>query len=116
MTLKKLAKIERELRGLKRRLGSIRSDELASIARSLGREKSNRGKEPTYVRAGAAGWFPLSIPNHPGTLPTGTANSIVNQLLDDVEAWRAEVELEIEEMEMTEEKLEAKEDDDEIDS
>ncbi len=93
---------------MKRRLGSIRPDELAAIARALGREKSNRGKEPTYVRAGAAGWFPLSIPNHPGTLKTGTANSIVNQLLDDVEAWRAEVELAIDD-ETSEEDLENKE-------
>ena len=89
MTSKRLAKIRRTLEALRTHLGTIRSNELVSIARSLGRSEFNRGKEPTYVRAG---WFPLSIPNHGGRdLATGTAASIVNQLLEDLEALALEV-------------------------
>jgi hypothetical protein len=49
----------------------------------------NRGKEPTYERS-APGWFPLTIPSHPGDLKIGTASSILNQLEEDIE--RLEVE------------------------
>lgn len=52
---------------------------------------------------------PLFIPNHPGTLKTGTANSIMNQLLDDVEVWRAEVEFAIDD-DASESEVESKED------
>lgn len=52
---------------------------------------------------------PLSIQNHLGTLKTGTANSIVNQLLDGVESWQAEVEFAIDD-DASESEVESKED------
>ncbi len=82
-------KLRREVEQLRSRLGSIRASELVALAKRMGRQRFERGKEPTYVRAG---WFPLSIPGHPGTLKKGTAHSIVNQLEQDVVAMEAEVE------------------------
>jgi len=92
----KLKKLRRELDALRRRRKSIRSDELESLAIRIGRRRVKRGKEPTYERV-APGWFPLTIPSHPGTLPIGTACNILNQLEDDIERLEAEIEQEDEE-------------------
>ncbi len=59
-----------------------------SIAKQLGRRKENRGKEPTYTRERDPALSPpLSIPNHPGDLKIGTARSIIDALLSDVDDW-----------------------------
>lgn len=76
----KLKKLRRTLDALRRRLGSVRNDEVAALAQALGRTRFNRGKEPTYVKPGRP---PLTIPAH-GTLKVGTAASIVNQLEEDL--------------------------------
>ena len=55
MNRKKLEKIKRHLLDLRANPRGIRSSDLSSIARSLGRSLSNRGKEPTYVNE--ADWF-----------------------------------------------------------
>jgi hypothetical protein len=49
MNRKKLEKIKRRLLQLRANPRGIRSDVLISIARSLGRARFKRGKEPTYV-------------------------------------------------------------------
>lgn len=61
--------------------------DLESVAERLGRKKENRGKEPTWMSAQFK--LPaLTIPNHKGRdLATGTRNSILNQLEDDLLAW-----------------------------
>lgn len=81
MNLRKLTKLRRTLEGLRRRVGSIRRSELETIATAVGRRRANRGKEPTYTRDG---WFPLSIPDHPGTLAPGTARNIIACLESDL--------------------------------
>jgi hypothetical protein len=63
--------------------------ELVKLALKLGRKESNRGKEPTYILAGA---FPLTIPKHPGTLPIGTACNILNTLEHDLERYESDPE------------------------
>jgi hypothetical protein len=55
-----------------------------SLARALGRELSNRGKEPTYVSLVLSSTRPISIPNHSGVLKVGTANNILDQLEQDI--------------------------------
>jgi len=42
---------------------------------------------PTYVRTEPPAFFPLSIPNHSGDMPTGTARSIIESLLNNVDEW-----------------------------
>lgn len=65
-----------------------KADDFISIAKQLGRTKSNRGKEPTYTRDRDPMLSPpLSIPNHPGDLKPGTARSIIDALLSDVDDW-----------------------------
>lgn len=88
ITWEKLVKIRRKIDSLRNRIKSIRSSELVKIALSLGREKVNRGKEPTYERSDG---FPLTIPSHPGTLPVGTAASILDQLEEDIERLETEI-------------------------
>lgn len=90
MDSKNLSKIERDLNNLLRSPGGIKSNTLISIAKKLGRVIDNRGKEPTYVRAKDPSLSPpLSIPNHKGKdLKTGTARSIIDALLNDVDEWK----------------------------
>lgn len=83
MDHKKLAKIGKRIEKLRERPANIRPKELIGIALSLDRYECNRGKEPTYVAGDDR--LPLSIPNHPGTLKSTTAKSILRQLSDDVE-------------------------------
>lgn len=61
--------------------------DFVSLAKQLGRERDNRGKEPTYVRGRDPALSPpLSIPSH-GELKVGTARSIINALLSDMDDW-----------------------------
>jgi len=82
-----LKKIESEIEGLRARLGNIRQSELESLAKRLGRERSKRGAEPTYVHKQLPNRFPLSIPGHQ-QIAKFTAKSILSVLEDDVDAWR----------------------------
>ncbi|SOD22538.1 type II toxin-antitoxin system HicA family toxin [Nitrosomonas ureae] len=90
MDRKNLSKIERDLNNLLRSPGGIKSKTLISIAKKLGRVLDNRGKEPTYIRTKDPSLSPpLSIPNHKGKdLKTGTARSIIDALINDVDEWK----------------------------
>jgi hypothetical protein len=85
---KKLSKIEKQLREIRKSPRGIRSDDLVRIAGQLGRTRSKRGSEPTYVRESDPRLRPLSIPSHPGDLKVKTCVTIVDMLLDDVDEWR----------------------------
>ena len=62
--------------------------EFQSIAKQLGRSLCSRGKEPNYVRIEPPVFTtPLSIPNHKPSLKPGTARSIINALMNDVDTW-----------------------------
>jgi hypothetical protein len=87
MNLKKLRKLKSQLEALRSRSANIRDRELVSIAKSLGRRRSSRGKEPTYVNEIFKDLRPLSIPSHPGALNRFTAGSIIDQLELDIIAW-----------------------------
>lgn len=79
----KIDKLRRRLEKLRARSANIRPEELARLAEAVGRRPHKRGKEPTFV-SDRQGWFPLSIPHHPGALKKGTAISVLNQLEDDL--------------------------------
>ena len=95
MNRRRFEKLKRELDAMRSRLGSIRPSELAAIASAVERQRTNRGKEPTYCSS-RAGWPPLSIPDHPGTLKKGTAHNIINRLELDLELLEAEIPPEVE--------------------
>ncbi|HUW54564.1 MAG TPA: hypothetical protein VMV99_14230 [Rhodanobacter sp.] len=88
MTPRKLKKIRADLEQIQESPNGIRYKVLVSLAEKLGRTRSKRGKEPTYVREDAPELSPpLSIPKHPGDMKRGTVLSIVEALLSDVDEW-----------------------------
>ncbi len=87
----KLKKIEQNIRSLRNRSGNLRASELEAIAKRLGRERSKRGKEPTYVSLDFPDLRPVSIPSHSTGLKRFTAESILDQLDEDVFRWREEL-------------------------
>jgi hypothetical protein len=93
MNKNKLKKIQREIRSLRKRSGSVTERELVAIAKKLGRQRANRGTEPTYISDNLPG-PPIRIPSHPGTLKQGTALSILDDLETDVFNWRARLDRE----------------------
>jgi hypothetical protein len=84
MTRKRIQELRDELAAFRRCLGSIKPRELVSIAESIGRKPANRGKEPTWAMPG---FFPFSIPQHPGTLKKGTARNIIASLEEDLDEF-----------------------------
>ena len=70
-----------------------RSADFVRIANQLGRVRDNRGSEPNYVREDDPSLSPpLSIPGHTADLKVGTARSIINALLSDVDEWKLHLE------------------------
>jgi hypothetical protein len=86
MNHKKLTEIKESMEKFRRR-GGIKSEELESLTKEIGRVKSKRGKEPTWVSSQFSDLRPLSIPNHTHDLNKFTARSILDQLESDVEKW-----------------------------
>lgn len=67
---------------------SYPSRTLQTYAKAVGRQLENRGKEPNWVRkVDPALSPPLSIPDHGADLKAGTARSIIDQLLADLDEW-----------------------------
>jgi hypothetical protein len=86
MDRRKLESLRRQVRSLRRSQPKAR--DLEALAVRLGRKTVNRGKEPTYESKKFFHLRPLSIPHHKGRdLPTGTKNSILSQLEEDIDAW-----------------------------
>lgn len=85
MNRKKIAKLRRQIAALRNR-GGVRSSELDSLARRVGRKLYCRGKHPTWVMERR---FPLSIPKHPGEMRRGTVKGILDHLEDDLDAIEA---------------------------
>lgn len=83
--LRKLKKLRGKIAKLRGKPNNVLSRELESIAASLGREKADRGKEPTWVSRLMPGRNPVSIPNHPGALKRFTAGNILDQLEEDID-------------------------------
>jgi hypothetical protein len=80
----KLKRLKRKLEGMRQRVANLRSRELIGLAEALGRTRSNRGKEPTYVSSLLPNSKPISIPDHPGSLNKYTAGNILDSLEQDI--------------------------------
>lgn len=88
MNEKSLKKIKRELEALARSPQNRNYKDFVSLAKQLGRTEDKRGKEPTFVRLREPALSPpLSIPKHSGDMKIGTARSIIEALLSDVDDW-----------------------------
>jgi len=86
MNRKKLDKLKRELAALRR--SPQKAGALERFARQVGRKPIKRGKEPMWESTEFDNLFPLAIPHHGGRdLATGTKNSVIDQLENDLEAW-----------------------------
>ncbi len=77
-------RLRSKLEGLRRK-GSVKSSEIESLARALGRVKHKRGSEPTWVNPSDPALRPISIPHHSRDLNKFTARAILDQLERDVE-------------------------------
>lgn len=89
MDKKKLKKLRQELTAMRRSPQNRKAADLQALAKKVGRVPDNRGKEPTWVRKKDPALSPpLSIPDHGGVdLKSGTARSIIDQLLSDLDDW-----------------------------
>ncbi|SBT11133.1 hypothetical protein PROAA_900011 [Candidatus Propionivibrio aalborgensis] len=88
MKLNALKKIKRQLKEMEKSPQNRNYRDLVSLAKQLGRTEDKRGKEPTYSRIRDPALSPpLSIPKHSGDLKTGTARSIIDALLSDIDEW-----------------------------
>ncbi|MCP4646822.1 MAG: hypothetical protein GY852_03685 [bacterium] len=83
MNKNKLRRIRKEIEKLRPR-GGIKSKELESLAKKLGRKKHKRGKEPTWMSEECPERNAVTIPNHPGDLNKGLAQGILDQLESDL--------------------------------
>lgn len=84
MNRQKLDKIRKQVEELRKK-GGIKSSELESLARALGRVRSMRGKHPIWVNKTFPELRPLSIPRHGSKdLNRITANIILDQLELDI--------------------------------
>ncbi len=83
-----LKRLRAELKQLRSNFAPVNSNVLERYASAVGRQKENRGKEPTWVRKFDPHLSPpLSVPNHSKDVKAGTARSIIDQLLADIDEW-----------------------------
>jgi len=88
---RKLAKLRRDIEGLRQRLAAIKGRELEKIATRLGRRLAGgRGKEPPWVSDELPHRNPITIPRHGGNkdFKPKTARNILDQFeldLDELE-------------------------------
>jgi hypothetical protein len=79
-------KLRRHLNRLRNKAGSgLASAELERLAEALGRVRSKRGSEPTWVSELFPDLRPISIPHHSKPLARYTAMSILDSLELDLE-------------------------------
>jgi hypothetical protein len=79
----KLAELQADIESFRRAIHNVRPDQLVSLAKKLGREKSKKGKHPTYESTVMPERNPLSIPGH-RTIKSGTKRSILDELEVDI--------------------------------
>lgn len=81
----KVSRLKRRLSALRAKGANIRSRELKSLAKALGRRHhKQRGREPTWISEALPESTPISIPDHPGAMNKYTAGNILDQLEEDI--------------------------------
>lgn len=86
ITRQKLVRLRDEIDGLRAKKNNIKPDELVRLATQLGREKSKKGKHPTYENPLLPTRNPVSIPGHP-TIKAMTAMSVLDELDADIDEF-----------------------------
>lgn len=86
MTIAQLRRLERRLKALR---GTPRKPrELEALAKSFGRKRVKRGKEPTWISIPFPQLRPVSIPHHSRDVKRGVTEEILSQLeRNDCAAW-----------------------------
>lgn len=89
MNKRKVAKLKESLEQMRLHPQGRSSKDFQKIAAAIGRKLSSvRNNEPTWIREQDPELSPpLSIPNHSGDMPVGTARSIIDALLSDLDSW-----------------------------
>ena len=85
MDRKRIDELRGELEELRAGAFNVKPSRLIEFAKSCGRSRANRGKEPTYVSS-LPGRNPLSIPGH-STIKGFTVKSILRVLEADLDCW-----------------------------
>lgn len=80
----KLHRLRDVVGALRGSIHNIKPDDLISLAKALGREKTKKGKHPTYAST-LLSRNPLSIPAHRKVSP-GAAGEILDELEADIDA------------------------------
>jgi hypothetical protein len=88
----------RKLRGCEQKLAKLRkgvpnSRQLEVLAKALGRRHAKRGKEPTWVSVVFPNLRPVAIPRHSSNPNKFTADSILNQLEEDIIRYKEMLEM-----------------------
>ena len=83
MTVRQLKRLQARIEAL-RAQGTVKPGKLESIAKSLQRRLSKRGKHPMWESAILPDRPPISIPNHSKELNRFIAGKILDQLEEDV--------------------------------
>jgi hypothetical protein len=85
MNRKKIGRLRKRIQDLRRK-GGVRAAELETVAKSAGRRRHKRGREPTWVSRLLPTARPIAITSHPGDLNRHTAKAILDQLEADLDA------------------------------
>ncbi len=89
MKEKKLDKLDLQIRSLKSKAGSVRSQELVNVAKKLGRYRIKTDGHPQYgsnLRPGR-----ITIPSHSKPVKYRTTLSILSELETDIFYWREQL-------------------------
>lgn len=86
MGLAKIRKLRSKIEALRGK-GWVKTSELESLARRLGRKRAKRGKEPTWVSEELPDRRPVSIPSHSVDVNRFTARTILDQLEADLDRY-----------------------------
>jgi hypothetical protein len=77
MDSKRIRKLRTRIAKLRAKGNNIRTKELKSLATAVGRSVLNQGKHLTFG-GGPAGTFPISIPDHSGTMNRFVAGNVLD--------------------------------------
>jgi hypothetical protein len=83
MNYKTVKKLKRQLAELRQGVGNMKPRKLERFAIKLGRNKVNRGKEPTWESEILPKSRPITIPHH-SIVKVGTAHNILDQFEGDI--------------------------------
>lgn len=91
MNIRRLRRCEQRLARLRKSVPNSR--QLEAFAKTLGRKHVKRGKEPTWVSMEFPNLRPIAIPHHSSNPNKFTADSILDQLEEDIIRYKEMLEI-----------------------